>query len=115
MALYLTHGKVKDVAVVWVVGRIVLGKETSDLREKVKGLYDQGCKKLLLNMDGVTFIDSAGLGVLVALNFSAKSCGASLRLCQLGLKFKDLMYITKLYTVFEVSDSQADALRDFSG
>ena len=114
LPLYLTHGKVKDVAVVWVVGRIVLGKETGDLREKVKGLYGEGYKKLLLNMEGVTFVDSAGLGVLVALNCSAKSCGASLRLCHLGAKFKDLMYITKLYTIFEVSDTQADALRDFS-
>lgn len=114
LALYITHGKVKDVAVLWLVGRIVLGKETNALREKAKSLFDEGYKKLVLNMDGVTLIDSAGLGALVALYYSANSCGASLRLCHLGSKFKDVLYITRLYTIFEISDTQADALRSFS-
>jgi anti-sigma B factor antagonist len=114
LTLYLTHGRVEDVAVVWLVGRIVLGKETSALREKVKGLFEEGYKKLILNLDGVTFVDSAGLGALVALQYSANSRGASLRLCHLGSKFRDLLYITRLSTIFEVSDTQADALRSFS-
>ena len=114
MPLYITHGKVEDVTVIWLVGRIVLGKETGDLREKVKGVFDEGCKKLILNMDGVIFIDSAGLGSLVALYCHAKSSGASLRLCHLGSRFKDLLYLTKLYTIFQVSDTQAEAVRSFS-
>lgn len=114
MTLYLTHGRVKDVAVVWLVGRIVLGEETRTLRAKVKGLFDEGYKKVVLNVDGVTLIDSAGLGALVALHYSANSCGASLRLCQLGSKFKDLLYITRLHTIFEISATEADALRSFS-
>ena len=114
MTLYLTDGRVKDVAVVWLVGRIVLGEETKALRAKVKGLFDQGYKKVVINMDGVTLIDSAGLGALVALHYSANSCGASLRLCQVGSKFKDLLYITRLHSVFHVSETEADALRNFS-
>ena len=110
----MTHGKVKDVAVVWLVGRIVLGKETSELRMKVKGLLDEGYKKLVLNMEQVNLVDSAGLGALVALHYTATSCGASLRLCNLGSKFKDLVYMTKLHTVFEVCSTQADALHSFS-
>jgi anti-sigma B factor antagonist len=114
LALYVTHGKVEGVAIVWLVGRIVLGKETSDLRENMKVLFDEGYKKLVLNMDGITFIDSAGLGTLVALYYNATSCGASLRLCHLGSKFKDLLFITKLHTIFQVCDTQADAVRSFS-
>jgi anti-sigma B factor antagonist len=114
LTLYMTHGNVKGVAVVWLIGRIVLGQETSALREKVKGLFDEGYKKLVLNMDRVTFIDSAGLGALVALNYNANSYGAALRLCHLGSRFRDLLFLTKLHTVFEVSDTQADALRSFS-
>jgi len=114
LPLYITHGKVKDVAVVWLVGRIVLGKETGDLRAKVKGLQDEGYKKLVLNMEQVNLVDSAGLGAIVSLHYTATSCGATLRLCNLGSKFKDLVYMTKLHTVFEVCATQADALSSFS-
>ena len=114
LPLYITHGKVKNVAVVWLVGRIVLGKETGDLREKVKDLFEEGYTKIILNMDGVTLIDSAGLGALVGLYYGARSRGVSLRLCHLGSKFRDLLHMTKLYTVFDVSETQADALRIFS-
>lgn len=99
---------------VWLAGRIVLGKETGILRQDVKGLFDAGYKKVVLNFDGVTYIDSAGLGALVALYYSGNLCGASLRLCHLGSKFKDLLYLTKLNVVFQVLDTQEDALRSFS-
>ena len=113
MPLLITYGTVKDVAVVWLAGRIVLGKETGTLRQEVKKLFDEGYKKVVLNFDGITYIDSAGLGALVALYYNGKSCGASLRLCHLGSKFKDLLYLTKLNVVFEVLDTQEEALRSF--
>jgi len=100
--------------VVWLVGRIVLGEETSTLRKKVKELFEEGYKKVVLNVNGVTLIDSAGLGALVALHYSANAYGASLRICHLGSKFKDLLYITRLHTIFAVSETEADALRSFS-
>jgi anti-sigma B factor antagonist len=89
----------------------VLGEETSTLREKVKSLLGEGKKNIVLNLNNVTLIDSSGLGALVAAYSSAKSGGASLRLSNLGTRFNELLQITKLYTVFEVSETEADALR----
>jgi anti-sigma B factor antagonist len=114
MPLKITNREVDGVTVLALDGRIVLGEESGALREKVKGLLGEGKKKMVLNVDKVTMIDSSGLGALVAAYSSAKSQGASLRLCNLGSKFNELLQITKLLTVFEVSKSEADAVRGFS-
>jgi len=111
MALKITNREVDGVAVLALDGRIVLGEETLSLREKVKGLLAAGKKKLVLDLKNVTMIDSSGLGALVAVYTSAKSAEATLRLCNLGSRSNELLQITKLYTVFEVSDTEADALR----
>jgi anti-sigma B factor antagonist len=111
MALKIVNREVDGVAVLALDGRIVLGEETSALREKVKSLIGEGKKNILLNLSNVTQIDSSGLGALVTAYSSAKSGGASLRLCNLGSRFSDLLQVTKLYTVFEVSDTEVDALR----
>ena len=91
--------------------RLVLGEETSALREKVKSLLAAGGKHIVLDLDNVTFIDSSGLGVLVSAYSSAKSIGAALRLSNVGPRLNELLQVTRLYTVFEVSDSKADAVR----
>ena len=114
VALMLTSGEVDGVAVVWLDGRVVLGEETGALRDKVKSLIAEGQKKLVLNMNNVTLIDSAGLGALVAAYSSTKSGGASLRLCHLGTKFNELLQLTRLITIFEVYNTQADAINSFS-
>jgi anti-sigma B factor antagonist len=114
MSLKMTSREVDGVAVVTLDGRIVLGEETSALRERVKSLVAAGKKKLLLNMSNVMKIDSAGLGALVAAYYGAQSGGASLRLCNLGSNINQLLQITKLLTVFEVSNTEADAVRSFS-
>lgn len=114
MALNITSGEVNGVAVVWLDGRIVLGDETVALREKVKGLLTDGKKKLVLDMKNVKFIDSSGLGALVAVHSSAKSNGATLLLCNLGSRANELLQMTRLLTVFEVSNSEADAVSRFS-
>ena len=114
MALKMTNREVDGVAVVALDGRIVLGEESNALREKVKGLISGGKKKIVLNMDNVTFIDSAGLGTLVASHHSVKTQGASLRLCQLGSKFQEVLQITKLLTVFDVYNTEAEAVASFS-
>jgi anti-sigma B factor antagonist len=77
-------------------------------------LLAEGKKKIVLNMDNITFIDSAGLGTLVASHHTAKKEGASLRLCHLGSKFQEVLQITKLLTVFDVSDTEAAAVASFS-
>jgi anti-sigma B factor antagonist len=111
VSLKITNREVDGVAVLALDGRIVLGEETSSLREKVKNLLGEGKKNIVLNLSNVTLIDSSGLGALVAAYSSAKSGGASLRLCNLGARFNELLQITKLYTVFEVSETEEDALR----
>jgi anti-sigma B factor antagonist len=114
VALKITNRDVNGVAVVSLDGRIVLGEETSALREEVKKLVSGGKKKVVLNMDKVTLIDSSGLGALVAAYSSAKTAGASLRLSNLGTRSNQLLQMTKLLTVFEVSNTEADAVRSFS-
>ncbi|MGA2483119.1 MAG: STAS domain-containing protein [Candidatus Acidiferrales bacterium] len=114
MALKVTSREVDGVSVLALEGRVVLGEESTLLREKVKGLLSQGKKKIVLNMSNVTFIDSAGLGTLVAAHSSAKTQGAALKLCHLGAKFQEVLQITKLVTVFDVEKTEADAVRSFS-
>ncbi len=114
MALKMTDHVVDGVAVVALEGRIVLGEESTALREKVKSLLATGQKKIVLNMDKVSYIDSSGLGALVAAHTSAKSQGASLKISNLGSKFQEILLVTKLVTVFEVSPTEAEAIANFS-
>jgi anti-sigma B factor antagonist len=114
MALKITNSETDGVAVLALDGRIVLGEETNQLRESVKNLVSQGKKNIVLDMENVTMIDSSGLGALVAAYSSAKTAGASVRLCNLGAHFNQLLQITKLLTVFEVSRTREDAVRSFS-
>jgi anti-sigma B factor antagonist len=114
VALKMTSREVDGVTVVALEGRIVLGEESNALREKIKSMVGDGKKKIVLNMDGVTFIDSAGLGTLVAAHHSAKGQGASLRLCHLGTKFQEVLQITKLMTIFDVYNTEAEAVASFS-
>jgi anti-sigma B factor antagonist len=111
MALKITNRDVDGVTVLVLDGRIVLGEETSALREKVKGLLAEGQKNIVLNLSNVTMIDSSGLGALVSAYTSAKAGGASLRLSNLGARLNELLQITKLFTIFEIFDTEADAVR----
>jgi anti-sigma B factor antagonist len=114
VALKMTNRVVNGVSVVALDGRIVLGEESTALRQKLKSLIAEGKKKIVLNMDNIKYIDSAGLGILVAAHVSAKTQGASLHLCHLGSKFQEVLQITKLLTVFEVCDTEAAAVASFS-
>jgi anti-sigma B factor antagonist len=111
VALKFTNREVDGVSVVALDGRIVLGEESNALRERVKALVAEGKKKIVLNMANVTFID--GLGTLVAAHHSAKSQGAALKLCHLGAKFQEVLQITKLLTVFDVYNSESEAVASF--
>ena len=113
MSVKVTIQEVDGVSVVGLNGRIVLGEESGALRETVKSLMAAGKKKVVLDMSNVTYIDSAGLGILVAAHVSAKTQGASIRLCALGQKFREVLQITKLLTVFEVFDTPAAAIESF--
>ena len=99
MALKMTNREVDGVSVVALDGRIVLGEESNALREKVKGLLAEGKKKIVLNMDNITFIDSAGLGTLVAAHHSAKGQGASLRQ-PLGITVMGGLILSQVFTLY---------------
>ncbi len=113
MALRMTEREVSGVTVLEIEGRIVLGEESNALRERVKSLLAAGKKKIVLDMKNVTYIDSAGLGTLVATFHSARSQGATLKLANLGSKFKEVLQVTKLYTVFETYDNETAAIQSF--
>jgi anti-sigma B factor antagonist len=111
--LKMTERTVDGVSVLDLEGRIVLGEESSALRERVKNLLGQDHKRIVLNMGNVSYIDSAGLGALVASYTSAKNQGAILKLVNLGAKFREVLQVTKLLTVFEVYDTEQAAISSF--
>jgi anti-sigma B factor antagonist len=113
MTVNITNKQIGDVSVVALQGRIVLGEESTSLRERVKSLIADGKKKIVLNMANVTYIDSAGLGILVAAHVSAKNQGAALHLSDLGNKFQDVLQLTRLLTVFNVYDTESAAVKSF--
>jgi anti-sigma B factor antagonist len=114
VALRMTDRDVNGITVVDIEGRIVLGEESNSFRERVKSLLAAGKKKVVLNMANVSYIDSAGLGTLVATFHSARSQGATLKLANLGAKFKEVLQVTKLMTVFDTYDNEAAAVQSFA-
>jgi anti-sigma B factor antagonist len=113
MPVVMKDSEIEGVSVLELQGRIVLGEESNALREKLKGLVAAGKKKIVLNMANIKYIDSAGLGTLVAAHVSAKTQGASVRLSNLGEKFHEILQVTRLLTIFDVYDSQATAISSF--
>ncbi len=113
MALRITNREVDGVTVVELDGRIVLGEESNSLRETVKSLLANNQHKIVLDMRNVTYIDSAGLGTLVASYQSARNQGATLKLSNLGSKFQEILQVTKLITVFDVYDNETAAIKSF--
>jgi anti-sigma B factor antagonist len=109
----MTNSVVNGVSVVALDGSIVLGEESNSLREKLKSLIAEGKHKIVLNMANIKYIDSAGLGTLVAAHLSAQTQGVSVRLCHLGRKFQDVLQLTRLLTIFDVYDTEAAAVSSF--
>lgn len=114
MSAKLSPRQVGDIIVVDVSGRITLGEGSSNLREGIRGLVTQGNKKILLNLGDVSYIDSSGIGELVSGFTSVTNQGGQLKLLNLTKRVRDLLQITKLYTVFDVHDDEAAAVRSFA-
>ena len=113
MALKITVKDEQGVAVVYCNGRIVFGDEASELREQVKTLLTTN-KQVVLNLGGVSYIDSGGLGTLVGLYTSAKAAGGNVKLANLTQRVRDQLVLTKLVTVFEFYDSEEQAVASFA-
>ncbi len=103
-----------DVTIVDCSGRIVLGEGSVILKDVVRELLSKGQKKILINLGNVNYIDSSGIGELVSAFTTARNQGGDLKLLNLTKKVHDLLQITKLYTVFDVKDDEASAIKSFN-
>jgi anti-sigma B factor antagonist len=110
----LNTRQVGNVSVIDVAGRITLGEGSAALRETLRDMVAKNQNKILLNLADVTYIDSSGIGELVSGYTTVTNTGGQLKLLNLNKRVKDLLQITKLYTVFEVKEDEADAIRSFS-
>ena len=105
--------QVNGITIVDLSGRITLGEGSVLLRDMVRDLVTKGQRKILLNLGDVTYIDSSGIGELVSAFTTVRNQGGELKLLNLTKKVNDLLQITKLYTVFDVKDDEAAAIKAF--
>lgn len=114
MSMSVHTRQVDGVTILDLSGRIVLGEGSVQLRNAIKELVNKGQKQILLNLSDVNYIDSSGLGELVSGYTTVRNAGGELKLLGLTKKVKDLLQITKLYTVFDVKDDEATAVSSFT-
>ena len=113
MTMKANTRQVDGVTIVDLSGRITLGEGSVLLRDTVRDLISKGNKKILLNLGEVNYIDSSGIGELVSAFTTVRNQGGELKLLRLTKKVHDLLQITKLYTVFDVNDDEATAIKAF--
>ena len=113
MTMKSSTRQIDGVTVVDLSGRITLGEGSIILRDTVRDLLSKGNKKILLNLGEVNYIDSSGIGELVSAFTTVRNQGGDLKLLNLTKKVHDLLQITKLYTVFDVKDDEAGAVKSF--
>ena len=113
MALRATYRDAGPVTVVDLSGRITLGDGSALLRKTIRGLLQDERRKILLNLADVDYIDSSGIGELVSGYTAVKNQSGELKLLQLTKKVRDLLQITKLYTVFDIYSDENTAIRSF--
>ena len=111
--LDLKERQAGDVTILDLSGEVRIGDSSVALRDSIRNLADQGKKKLLLNLGGVKYIDSSGIGELIANYTTVKRGGGQLKLLNLTDRVQNLLVITKLLTVFDAYDNEAEALKSF--
>ena len=112
MALKAHTSSMDGVSVVYISGAIFFGEESASLRLLVKDLLNKS-RQIVLDLGDVTYIDSGGLGTLVALYVSARKIGGDIRLARVGRRANEVLQITKLVTLFEAFDTAEDAIASF--
>jgi anti-sigma B factor antagonist len=112
MALSAKTSSIDGITVVYLNGAIFFGEESASLRTLVKDLLNKS-RQIVLDLGDVTYIDSGGLGTLVALYASARKIGGDIRLARVGRRANEVLQITKLVTLFEVFDKAEDAVASF--
>jgi anti-sigma B factor antagonist len=111
--LELNERQAGDVTILDMNGSVRMGEGAVSLRNSIRGLNDEGKKKILLNLAGVKNIDSSGIGELIANYTTISRDGGQLKLLNLTDKIQNLLVITKLLTVFDSYDNEAEALSSF--
>ena len=111
MSMLVNPRRLDDVVILDLSGRITMGEGTLVLRDRIGKLLASGHQKFLLNLADVDYIDSSGLGELVSLFTTVRNQGGQLKLLNLTRRVQDLLQITKLLTVFEVFNNEAEALK----
>jgi anti-sigma B factor antagonist len=114
MSMKVAIRQVDGVTILDLSGRITLGEGSIILRDSVRDVLAKGSKKILLNLAQISYIDSSGIGEMVSAFTSVKNTGGELKLLNLTQKVHDLLQITKLYTVFDIWDSEASAITAFN-
>jgi anti-sigma B factor antagonist len=113
MSMKVATRQVDGITILDLSGRITLGEGSVTLRDAVHDIVAKGQKHILLNLENISYIDSSGIGELVSAFTSVKNSGGELKLLNLTKKVHDLLQITKLYTVFDIWDSEASAVTAF--
>jgi anti-sigma B factor antagonist len=109
----ITERTVEGITVLDVVGKLTAGAGAQLLKDKTESLVFQSRKQLIVNLAGVPYIDSGGLGQLVACYTTLAKAGGRLTLINVNAKNHDLLSITKLVSVFETFDSEAEAIASY--
>ena len=113
MAVTITTRKAGDVTIVYIAGRITIGEGSIALRDTLRELFASGNAGVILNLSGVSNIDSSGIGELVSGFTTARHHGRSLKLLGLSKRVQDLLQMTGVYRIFEVYDDEARAISSF--
>jgi anti-sigma B factor antagonist len=113
MPLLIEPREVAHVMILDIRGRIVLGDEIHLLRDAVRNLIAEGKQKIILNLAELDYIDSSGVGELVGAFTTVRNAGGELKLLNLTQKVRDVLYVTKLYTVFDIRDDEFTAVKSF--
>jgi anti-sigma B factor antagonist len=122
MAIEIKEKELQGIIILEPVGRLVLGQESMDFRGKIKEVLEKSDwikekwgwnTRMVLDLGNLAFVDSAGLGALIAARVSAGKCGAGMKLANLTRKMRDILAITKLATIFEVYDSVEAAVGSY--
>lgn len=113
MPLEIARRDKDDVTILALHGKLILGDETLQLGDAIQRLLAQDKKNILLNLEKVSFIDSAGVGTLIAAFSSARARGATVKLTNPTQKFQETLQITRMMTIFEVFSDEQKALASF--
>ena len=113
MPLQCNVKKVGEIGVIILSGRLLLGEDCAVLHEAIRQQLAEGTSKLIVNLGGVTYVDSAGLGELVSGLAAARKTGGDMKLSNLSKRVGDLLRVTHLYKVFDVREEEQAALAAF--